>query len=371
MNVLLTALWPVGGIRTFFRYVYGHEAFSDATFHLLSPDEGLSAYLETHLPKQRIKVRSVPRSGLRLAAATSTLLRRGGFDLVHSHGFSAGVATELGRLGSGTPHLMTAHDVFLPASFRGARGRGKRILLQHVFRRLNGIHAVSEDGAANLFEYLPALKRERVTPILHGIDAPRFAAAEAVDIRRLPGVPAEALVIGFFGRFMAQKGFRTLVDAVEIMVGERLLARPIRVLTFGWGGFIREDFQYIAERGLHQHFLQQPQQDHPEGWIRGVDVVAMPSRWEACGLLAMEALCAGTPIVGTHCIGLREVLSGSPAPMVSPEDPAALAEALAAMAEPGARAPFTAYQPRAAERFSIDRPARALRSLYDEVRTRG
>lgn len=367
MNVLLTALWPVGGIRTFFRYIYGHEAFADVKLHLLAPDEGLSAYLNTYLPEQRITVSPVPQSGPRLAMATRSALSQGGFDMIHSHGFSASVFTELGRLGSSPPHLMTAHDVLLPTSFEGVRGWAKRVLLQHVYRRLDGIHAVSDDAAANVLEYLPALESKRVRAILNGIDAPRFVEAKPVDVRELSGAPAGALMIGFFGRFMAQKGFRTLVDAVGMILRERLLERPVRVLTFGWGGFIREDFQYVAQRGLQEHFLQQPQQDHPEGWIRGVDVVAMPSRWEACGLLAMEALCAGTPIVGTNCIGLREVLAGSPAPMVKPEDPGALARALVMLAEPGAREPFRAYQPRAVERFGIERPARALRGLYDEV----
>ncbi|TVS19761.1 MAG: glycosyltransferase, partial [Gammaproteobacteria bacterium] len=135
---------------------------------------------------------------------------------------------------------------------------------------------------------------------------------------------------------------------------------------FGWGGFIREDYAYLESLGLNDHFLQLEATNEPGSWMKSVDVVAMPSRWEACGLLGMEALCAGAPIVGTTCIGLREVLAGSPAPMVKPGDVRGFAEALLETAAPCSRAHFVEYQPIAMERFSVGRPAGELRALYDE-----
>ena len=62
--------------------------------------------------------------------------------------------------------------------------------------------------------------------------------------------------------------------------------------------------------------------------LKGLDVVAMPSLWEACGLLAMEAMVAGVPLVGTDCVGLREVLRNTPAHVVPAKDSLALSEAL-------------------------------------------
>lgn len=44
----------------------------------------------------------------------------------------------------------------------------------------------------------------------------------------------------------------------------------------------------------------------------------MPSRWVAFGLLAVEALCAGTPLIASDCIGLREVVEDTPAVVVPP-----------------------------------------------------
>ncbi len=367
MHILMTALWPVGGIRTFFRYIYSQEDFRDLKFDLVAPDNGLGDYLVNHLPKGRISLIPCKQSAKAMAVTLRGRLRRNSYQLVHSHGFSAGAVTELAMLGTSVPHMMTAHDVFLPSSFKGIKGKLHHMALHVLYKQLDLVHAVTNDGAQNFQKYMPGLNPARVKPILHGIDAELFANAEAIDIRTRINLPEDALVIGFFGRFMAQKGFRTLVDSIRHIVDREMAHRPVRVLTFGWGGFIREDYQYLREQGLADYFVQMESTDEPQRWMKGVDVVAMPSRWEACGLLAMEVLCTGTPIVGSNCIGLREVLEGSPAAMVNPEDSVALAKALLDATAPGQVEAFREYQPVAIERFSIARPARALRELYDSL----
>ncbi|MEX0729852.1 MAG: glycosyltransferase family 4 protein [Aquisalimonadaceae bacterium] len=370
MKVLMTALWPVGGIRTFFRYIYGRSIFNDLDLHLIAPDQGLSDYLNAYLPPDRITLHPCEQSGISLSMTARSLLRAGQYDIVHSHGFSAGVATELAVIGHPVPHMLTAHDVFLHDSFIGMIGRLRHLGLQTLYKRIDLIHAVTEDGARNICEFMPNISSAQVRAILHGIDTDLFCSVDPINIRKNLQLPEDTLLIGYFGRFMPQKGFRTLVDAVMHIVTNQLTPRPVRVLTFGWGGYIREEYQYLTDQGLSGYFLQLENTAEPGRWMKGMDIIAMPSLWEACGLLGMEALCAGTPIVGTSCIGLREVLQGSPAPMITPGNAEALAYALVNCSSPQYRAEFEAYQSTAIERFSIDRPARALRDLYEDLATK-
>src|SRR5262249_5956021 len=101
--------------------------------------------------------------------------------------------------------------------------------------------------------------------------------------------------------------------------------------------------------------------------LRQLDLVTMPSLWEASPLLAMEALCAGIPMLGSSCIGLRELLHGSPSVLVPPNDPAALAEALAnALSSPWTEA-ARASAATARQRFSAARSGEQLRQLFDDV----
>ena len=84
------------------------------------------------------------------------------------------------------------------------------------------------------------------------------------------------------------------------------------VCCFGWGGYVREEREAIKERGLEEFFHFLPATDEVAKAIRGVDFVAMPSKWEACPLLAMEVLAAGTPLISSDCIGLSEVTRDQP-----------------------------------------------------------
>jgi glycosyltransferase involved in cell wall biosynthesis len=97
------------------------------------------------------------------------------------------------------------------------------------------------------------------------------------------------------------------------------------------------------------------------------DLLVMPSLWEAMPLLPMEALAAGVPVLGSDCIGLREVLHGTPSRMVRAGDVAALADGLRdALADPWAEA-ARAYAPAACRRFDNARSARTLVDLFDQV----
>lgn len=367
----MSALQPGGGIRTFFRYVYGNRAFDGFTITLVAPDQELSSFFDAFLPPGRITVIPAAAGKVSFIRQLRALAGSKRFDLVHSHGFSAGILTELALTGKKVPHMMTAHDVFTAAQFRGSKGFLKHQGMGLVFRSMDGIHTVTEGARQNLMRFFPAIRSNRVHGILHGVDTVFFRDGDREDIKATLSLGAETALIGFFGRFMGQKGFRLIVDAMARIRDERLLPVMPQVATFGWGGFIREDYAYLEELGLEEYFHQLPQTNNMAGALKGVDIVAMPSRWEACGLLAMESLAAGVPIIGSNCEGLSEVLEGSPAKRVPVGDASALADAMVKEINDldQRKKAFRLYQPEAVERFAIDRPARALADLYEQLNT--
>lgn len=369
MRILMSALQPGGGIRTFFRYIYSQPCFSECNFTLVAPDNGLSDFLSEYVPGNRIAVLPARQGSIAFTRQLRELIAGGDFNLVHSHGFSAGLLTEIAGTGHGVPHLMTAHDVFLPAQFTGWKGRAKHLAMSLLFRRMTAIHTVTEDARANLLEFFPAIDQGRVHGILHGVDTEYFRDGEPRALKAELGLDERTPLLGFFGRFMGQKGFRLIVDAIE-EIRQSCAMEPLpHVATFGWGGFIREDYEYLTEKGLADYFHQCEQTNDMAAAIKGVDVVVMPSRWEACGLLAMEVLAAGKPIIGSSCIGLREVLANSPAQTVEVGDSSSLAKAITLEVEemPDRSERFRQFQARAVDNFHIGRPANALRALYREM----
>lgn len=369
MNVLMTALQPGGGIRTFFRYIYSQKDFRRDNFTLIAPDADgkLSEFLQSYLGQDRLRIISAPSGKLEIVRTVRYSLTADNFDLLHSHGFGAGLLSQLAITArKSPPHLMTAHDVFLDSQFCGWKGKVRKMAMAQLFSRIDRIHTVTEDATRNFSNFFPGVSADRLKPILHGVDTDFFRQGKPAKLRSELGIPSTTPLIGFFGRFMGQKGFRTLVDSVSLLRQEGVEPLPL-VLTFGWGGFIREDYEYLTNLGLAGQFVQMPATDNMPAMIKAVDMVVMPSRWEACGLLAMEVLSAGVPLLSTDCIGLREVVAGSPTRIFSPGSAEGLAAAVKAEIVDPSRDRFLDYQRIAVERFHIGRPAFELRSLYDEL----
>jgi glycosyltransferase involved in cell wall biosynthesis len=98
-----------------------------------------------------------------------------------------------------------------------------------------------------------------------------------------------------------------------------------------------------------------------------MQVLAIPSLWEACPLLPMEAMVLGVPVVGSDAIGLREVLYDTPSYTPSTTNAEELARSILSAASPGARQRARSFAPRAAERFRIDASVNRLAEVYQEL----
>ena len=272
------------------------------------------------------------RHRCRLRGVVRSLLRSGRFVLVHSQGMKAAVQVTLANLGLNVPHVITSHDVFRPVHAEGLKGWMQLRLLGWLLSRAQAIVAVSEDVRNNHLQYLSRLARQpnRVITIVNGILVEPFTAGtedSQARLRERLGLDPEVVLIGFLGRFMEQKGFLTLLDALERLRLEPP-AVPYHLVAVGDGDYVREYRLEVERRGLATviSFLGLVRDAGPI--LRQLDLLVMPSLWEACPLLPMEAMVAGVPVLGTDCIGLREVLAGTPSVMVPAGEAVRLSESI-------------------------------------------
>ena len=366
-RVLLVICWPVGGIRTFIRYVFTNFDRSRYILTILAPDQ---PELRTLLDDLRdldvtyVPVHYAPRQPGFLLSVIRTILL-GKYDLVHSQGFMAGAYSTIPARLSRTRHIMTSHDVLLPGQFLGLKGLLKRKLLAFLFSKIDVIQSVSDDASRNLIENIPNLGEYdgKCITIRNGVDVDRFSRPESRNLRKELDLPDDTFLVGFLGRFMAQKGFRYLVDAFEILLAITDLPRKPVIVATGFGGFIREEKDYLKGKGLedHVHFLAFSPNIAPV--LKGLDVVAMPSLWEACGLLAMEAMVAGVPVIGTDCIGLREVLRDTPSRMVRAANSTELARAIEAEMKSPSKADAMRFADEAKRRFDVKEQAARMEEV--------
>ena len=376
-RVLTVIRWPVGGIRTYLFYNYPTLAEAGYRFTLVGPaDDTFRSLCKEASGWEGVEFVEAPVVGqkCRLRSAVRRVLGQRRHALIHSQGLTAGVQAVLANVGCGLPHIITSHDVIRADQFPGFVGAAKRRLLGHLLGHADALVAVSHDARANHLEYLPSLARraDRVQTIINGIDTSRFDS-DAVPLgpewRAGLGIPADAFLMGFMGRFMEQKGFLVLLDALQQALAESP-ARRLHLLAVGSGDYLREYQAEIAQRtGLSQCISFVEHTPNVAPILRAIDLLVIPSLWEACPLLPMEALCAGTPVLGSDCIGLREVLAGTPTPMTPARDASALARAIRRAVDSPWTEESLRYAPQARRRFDVRASAQQLRELFGQFVT--
>jgi glycosyltransferase involved in cell wall biosynthesis len=373
LRVLIVVRWPVGGIRTHLKYVYPllMHKLGGMRATLIGPRVDEMELLKRDLADSEVKFLELDRrcTDSKLARAVSREIIRGDFDLVHSHGFTAACSAAIPAKLRHVPHMATVHDILQESQFVGLKGITRRLGFQFLMSMIDVVHAVGDEAGENLVAQLGPGISSRLRVVRNGILTEPVLHATARDLRTELGLKSDALLVGFFGRFMAQKGFRYLVDAVRLL---RDSANPemhgqVQVVTFGGDNFVREERAALQEAGLSSYFNFLPHLPDTASALKSVDVVAIPSLWEAMPLLPMEAMVAGVPVVGTSCIGLGEVLADSPSIVIPPRDAVALATALDREAKCSSRTAAEDFVPRAVERFDVARQVAELGDLISDL----
>jgi glycosyltransferase-like protein len=222
------------------------------------------------------------------------------------------------------------------------------------------------------------LRREYGTAaeVVHnGVDPARFRAADPVqakELRQRAGAAARPLILSV-GGIEPRKGSDTLVRAVAAL--KRAGRRPVHAVV---GGHSFQDYRAYRDRvlaslpGLGLRLDDDvvllgtvPDAELP-GWYAAADVLAFPSTKEGWGLVVLEAMSAGLPVVTSDLPVFREFLTpGRDALMVPLDDPPALAAALAAILDDPELADRLRSAARATvERFSWARSAAEHQAIY-------
>lgn len=241
------------------------------------------------------------------------LLVRERVALVHAHG-------SRGALYAG----LAGHRLGVPLVWHVRVADPDRRLDRLLVRLSAAIVASSGATAARLRRLPRAAARTTIVP--NGVDLARFAPGPADPaLREALGLAPAVPVVGYFGRLERGKGVDVLLDAAE-----RLHAGlPAATFLFVGDGPLRASLvARAAASGLPARFVGP--RDDVAALLRLCAVVVLASRQEAFGRVLIEAMATGVPVVATAVGGIPEVcVDGVTSLLVPPEDPEALAVALA------------------------------------------
>ncbi|MCI4352378.1 MAG: glycosyltransferase family 4 protein [Thermoplasmata archaeon] len=293
-------------------------------------------------------------------------------DVIHAHSHRYGhvleSAAEARRLE--VPWVVTAH--YHPARRdQSALKRGLLRIQDYLFgatayRTADAIIAITEQERRLLAEFVPS-KRIRVIP--HGIDLAEWRVPEPSQGSPpgLPALPPRYLL--YTGRIAKNKGLGFLLDAVaRTPASERI---PLVLMGRDWG--MRPELERRAQRlGIERDLVWLGHIEDPADYrrvFRRATVFALPSEWEAFGLVLLEAMVAGVPIVATAVGGVPEVLEeGRAGRLVPYGDAPALASAIRdLLGSPEAAAALAAAGRQRVEQYSWGRVIDDHLALYREL----
>ena len=324
-----------------------------------------------------------------------------GTDLVHSHTWYANLAGHLAGLLHGVPHVISAHSLEPLRPWKAEQLGGGYALSswaeKTAYEAASGIIAVSNGMREDILRCYPAVDPERVKVVHNGIDLEAWKhpqdqeadAAAAATLKRL-GIDPDRPTIVFVGRITRQKGLPHLLRACEQLPADVQVilcagapdTPEIKAEVEGLVARLREKRTGVV---WIEEMLPRPELI---AVLAASDVFVCPSVYEPLGIVNLEAMAVGLPVVGSATGGIPDVIvdgeTGLLVPIEqvqdgtgTPIDPARfeadLAERLTTLVTDteAAKAMGQAARRRVEEHFAWQAIAQRTMDVYNWVLTQG
>ena len=217
---------------------------------------------------------------------------------------------------------------------------------------------LSERGVTRPIEEVPT-----------GVDIDFFADGNGEKFRREIGLPHDALVVGHLGRLAPEKNLVYLAEAVAIFMTK---APTAHFLVIGDGPSRSEIKRIFVKRQLEDrlHLAGKATGDRLRDAYGAMDLFVFSSTSETQGMVLVEAMAAGKPVIALDASGSREVIRDKENGRLLPEkaSPADFAAALwQFQSEPGLKEMWTSEARRTAQQFSRAVCAQKMENLYRAV----
>ncbi len=266
------------------------------------------------------------------------------YDVIHSHYWMSGLAAEsLSNAWGGTPIVHMFHTlgemknrVARSESERAGEDRlkGER----QVLRRADRIIAATIAETTQL-RFLYRSDQRKLVIIPPGVDTSHFYPIPADEAKQFLGLKPENRMVLFVGRIEPLKGVDTLIQAMSCLDLQEL-HRPVHLAIIGGEpDAIPEDMTEEMTRlqklcddlcmGGMVIFLGKRGQDTLPYYYSAAEMVVMPSLYESFGMVALEAMACGTPVIASEVGGLGYLVQNGVTGYTIPDsEPEALCDKL-------------------------------------------
>jgi len=214
---------------------------------------------------------------------------------------------------AGVPLVLTKHI--------GTLKPKKDALHRMLYRRVDFVIAISEVIRRNVVRTHP-IAENKVGVIPNGVDLSGFNSAtkNRREIRRSFGIPENATVVGMAGRLSWWKGYREFIQTAEFLVRNRhdVWFLAVGGATLGEEAEAETVLRFARSLDVKDRLVFTGFRNDMADLYSAMDLFVYPAYAEAFGLVLIEAMAAGLPVVSTDCDGVPEIVQNGVTGMLVP-----------------------------------------------------
>ncbi len=238
-----------------------------------------------------------------------------------------------------------------------------------LYRFCSKVHTVSVTLRQHFCEL--GFPGEKMVAVINGVDCARFSLpADRRELRRVLGMPEDALVLGMIGRLIPSKRHDLFLEALARLPAS-LSGRPVHALIVGEGGDLRNAIKDAAENHSARDRLRwMGHQEDPVPCYQVLDLLVMPSSVEGLSNALLESMACGVPCLAHPACGASEVIEdGENGWLTEMPTGAVLAGRLETLLEEPARLKVVGSRARdtVVRRFSLEVMIARYAELFEEV----
>lgn len=311
--------------------------------------------VEGHLTIHRLRTGSLPiLRWLWRVGQIRKLVKQIAPDLLHGQSISCGMYAVLAAAGRGIPTLTSiqGYDLYESSAIQ------RRTEVRWALRCADRVSAVSH-ALAELGKQIAGVRDVEVLP--HGFK-PVPDLPDRHELRKSFDVRESDFILMCAARLAPIKGLDVLLHAIASIPGV--------TLWLAGEGAERQSLQATARNivGDRVHFLGLLDHRMVAARMKAADLFVLPSRSEPFGIVLLEAMDAGLPIVATRVGGISELIAKENGLLVPPEDSCALATAIEELAgDPARRARMAEANRLKARQFRWDTVGNSYLRVYQEL----